>query len=467
MKHSPLNFFTALSVSTLVMAGMGLPNHAYAAWSSPANLQAFTLFGLPVNSASVAVNAAGNGVAVWIDETTGKVMYTLQKAGKWTGARALYVPSVNKNETTDSARVVMQADGTALAVFSTTTPGPLQYCASGLRVFRCYGPGKSFAKVATLKPGATTWTKLNISAQGISVRDTQIGLDQYGNATVSWTYLAKAGAPLALQVATKSPAMAWSAPVTVHSTANALSKPSMSVGFAGHAVLAWQEQLTAAAGASYKICAVFSDNAPAGSWNAPEDVSTLTNPTWTLRTAIDGVGNSALVWDENYSIEWARRSCNAICAWNGQTLVSASADHSIMAFSPDIAVDAQGNFLLAWGKVSSAGNTIEARLHQVDGQVMTAWWYGNSDPRVSMSPDGSVGLVGWIDDNDYSAHTASFTSTQNQPVIWTQQPEVLLGQAVWGSQIALGTADAGHASTIWLDTTGREFVYKYLGSFLR
>jgi hypothetical protein len=423
--------------------------------------------GLPTNNASVDVNANGDGVAVWIDESNSKVMYALQKVGKWTTAKTLYAPSLAKNETTESVRVAIQADGTAMAIFSSTTPGTLQYCVSGGRVVRCYGPNKSIAKVATLSPGSTAWTKLNLSVPGISVKDTQVRLDQYGNATVFWSYLEKAGAPLALQVATKSPTLAWSAPVTVYSTSNPVTAPNLSLGASSQAILVWQEKFSVAANTSFKIRAVYSENSLTGTWSADEDVSTLLYPTWSLRSAMDGAGNAAVVWDENYSIEWARRSCTASCSWNKQTIFSAPIDYSMMASYPDIGVNAQGDFLIAWSKVSGMGNTIEAELHPLNGTVMSAWWYGNSDPKVSMSVDGSIGIVGWVDDNDYSAHAASFTSVQNQPSIWTQQAEVLLGPALWGSQIALCTAASGRASVIWLNNTNREFVYQYMGASLR
>ena len=461
MKHSFINSFTRLFVLTVLLGGLSFANTVAAStWHAPSNLSAFTLFNLPTNSASVAVNNDGNGVAVWIDENTGKVMYSLQKADKWTTARTVYVPVVTKNETTESAHVALLPDGTAVAVFASTTPGPLQYCAYGLRIVRCYGPNKSFTKIATLVPGATSWTKANLSAQGITVKDTQIGVDRDGNLTVSWLYKQQAGSPLALQTATKAPAALWSAPLTLYSSANPISLPALAVSKSGFANLVWQELN----GGIYQIRSIFSENSLSGAWGAVEDVTNLTTGLWKIRAAIDGTGNTTLVWDENYNIQSASRRCALTCSWTEQTLFMAPTDHTVMAFSPEIAADDQGDLLIAWGQVSAAGNTVEAQLNQLDGQVVLASWPGNPAAQVSMSADGSLGVVGWVDDNDYSVHAANFTQVPGANPIWQAQPDNVLGSALWGSEITLGTASGGRASALWLTNTPREFFYKYVGA---
>jgi hypothetical protein len=78
---SSLSYFKSLSVSALVVTALVLPSDLLAAWSAPANLRTFTMLGLPTGNASVAVNASGDGVVVWIDETTSRIMYALTK--KW------------------------------------------------------------------------------------------------------------------------------------------------------------------------------------------------------------------------------------------------------------------------------------------------------------------------------------------------------------------------------------------------
>lgn len=122
-----------------------------------------TLFNLPTNSASVAVGGTGDAVAVWLNEGTGAVQYSRRTGGVWAAGKALYTPAAAKGELAGDPQVVLQPDGTAVALFWSTTPGPLQYCNSGGRIVRCYGPNKSYAKAATLAPGAAAWVRVNVS----------------------------------------------------------------------------------------------------------------------------------------------------------------------------------------------------------------------------------------------------------------------------------------------------------------
>jgi hypothetical protein len=135
-----------------------------------------------------------------------------------------------------------------------------------------------------------------------------------------------------------------------------------------------------------------------------------------------------------------------------------------MAFSAEIAADDQGDLLIAWGQSAATGTTVEAQLHQIDGQIISASWLGNPAAQVSMSADGSLGVVGWVDDNDYSVHTANFTQVPGANPVWQAQPDTVLGSALWGSEIALSAASGGHASALWLTNTAREFIYKYVGA---
>ncbi len=181
-----------------------------ASWSNPTSLTTMTLFGLPTNNTSVAVAPNGDSVAVWINEATNVVQYAQRKNGVWTTAKAVYIPSATKGETTSSAQVVLKSDGTAVAIFASSTPGVRGYCSVGGRIVPCLSPSKSFAKIATLVTGATTWTKANLSAQGIIVDDTQIAIDGSDNILASWRYQVSAGQVTQFQTASHT-AGVWSA----------------------------------------------------------------------------------------------------------------------------------------------------------------------------------------------------------------------------------------------------------------
>jgi hypothetical protein len=365
----------------------------------------------------------------------------------------------------------MKADGTASAVFSSTTPGVLQYCSSGGRVVRCLGPSKSFAKMATLAIGATAWTKANLSAQGILVDDTQIAIDVFGNVLASWRYLQSAGLQTQFQTANQPVGGSWSTPQTVYSSANGLSFPNLSLGSSGHALLAWQEKLIAGSSTPFAIRAVYRDST--GVWSPVEDAVGLSAQSWTLSSGMDANGLATLVWDNNYSVQLSRRTAiNISSPWSAaETLTSVPGTQygysgPFAAYAPDLAVSASGDVLVGWLESDTTSGlwTIEAQMLSAAGtiQATTSWSVdpqtGSSYPSVTFSQDGSVGSIAWVDNGTSNANVASFTPASG----WGQP--LVIGTGSWDSQVALGSGLNANASAVWLTNTATEFKYKYMGS---
>ncbi|AMK79030.1 MULTISPECIES: hypothetical protein [Methylomonas] len=406
----------------LLVVGLNNLASAVPGWTAPTALSTMTLFSLPANNASVVVVANGDSTAVWINESNNVVQYAQRKAGVWSAAKSLYVPSATKNETTSSAHVVVKSDGSAVAIFASTTPGTLQYCVSGGRVIRCLGPSKSFAKVATLSVGGTSWSKTNLSAQGILIDDTQIAVDASGNLLASWRYLPSAGQPTQLQMASQTTGGTWSTAQSVYSSNNPISLPSLSLAANGEALLAWQEKLTNGTSISFALNATYRDSR--GVWSPVENPQNLAAQTWTLRTGIDGNGIATLVWDNNYSVQLSRRdNSNASSTWTTPiTLASAPGTQygyagPFAAYSPDIAVSTGGDVLISWleSEASTGLWQIEAQILSANGLIQSAASWpvdpqtGNSYPSATISADGSAAAVGWIDNGSSSANVASFT----------------------------------------------------------
>jgi len=436
-------------------------------WTTPTSLTTVTLFNLPTNNTSVAVAPNGDSIAVWINEGNNVVQYAQRKNGVWSAAKALYTPSATKGETTSSPHVVMKSDGTALAVFASTTPGTLQYCVSGGRVVRCLGPSKSFAKIATLAVGTTAWTKANLSAQGIFVDDTQITIDASGNALVSWRYLQSAGLPTQLQTVSQPVGGAWTSAQTIYSSANPISLPKLSLGVSGHALLAWQEKLIAGSSSPFAIRTVYRDNL--GVWSSVEDAASLSAQSWILRSGIDANGQATLLWDNNYSVQLSRRSItSASSTWStAETLASVPGTQygyngPFAAYSPDLAVTGAGDVLVGWleSDMSSGLWTIEAQILSAAGAIQssTSWpvdpQTGSSYPTVTFSHDGSIGSIAWIDNGTSDANVANYTPASG----WGHP--LVIGTGLWDSQIALGSGLNANASAIWLTNTATEFKYK-------
>jgi hypothetical protein len=254
---------------------------------------------------------------------------------------------------------------------------------------------------------------------------------------------------------------------------------SCSPDASGHAVLAWQERQSSGTGGTFAIRALYRDIK--GVWNPAEDVANLSAQSWTLRSGMDGSGQATLVWDNNYSVQLSRRKAiNASARWSAaETLASVSGTQNgsggpFAAYAPDLAVNAAGDVLVAWLENDAYTGlwTIEAQLLSAGCAVSsTSSWsvdpqLGSPYPSVTMSQDGSIGSVAWIDNGTGTANVTSFIPASVASITsgtdWGQP--LSIGSALWSGQVALGSGLNANASAVWLTNTPTEFKYKYMGS---
>lgn len=446
----------ALFVAAALVAA-GASSAATAGWSVPATLGQSNLNFMYANNVSVAVSQApqAQGVAVWVEPTTMAIKYAVRRSGAWSGTKTLYTANANAAEQVTDPQVVIDSSGMATAVWASTKQGAVTYCASGGRVVRCI-PLISYAKVATLPAGATTWTKANLSAQGWTVTDAQVGLDQSGNAVAMWSYRATSGATPTLQAASRTAAGAWTSPIGIYTSA-AVSLPRLAVGGNGAAMIAWTEG-TVGTPAGYALRASY--RATGAAWGAPETVTTQSSPIGAPRCALTGSGEAAVVWSQDYGVRWARRSVT----WSAPTdLVSApgrlyAGTGPFAAYGPDIAANVAGDFLITWleSDVLANGNSAEAELVPAAAQASHASWLAGTTvpPSVALSPDGSLGTVAWLDENDYNTYAVNL-----DPAVGWGAPLLLSSgaaryNAVWGTGVSLAAGPNQQAATVWLGVAG-------------
>ncbi len=283
-----------------------------------------------------------------------------------------------------------------------------------------------------------------------------------------------AGTQTQLQTATQAVGGAWSAPQLVHSSAYPISTPTLSLGASGHALLAWQERTVAGTNAPLAIRAAY--RGTTGLWVVEDIPAIHTAQSWTLRSGMDANGVATLVWDDNYSLQMARRTTNTPTPWIvlADALASTPGNQygygaPFAAYAPDLAVTAAGDVLVAWLESETATQlwAVEGQLFSVDGAVHRASWpvidtQGGAYPGVTMSQDGSMGAIAWIDSGTGNSNIASFSPAF--PASSWGAPEVVPGSGLWGSQVALGSGLNSNISAVWLTTTLTEFKYKYVGS---
>lgn len=465
-----LDTFRLPIAGLLFFAAQGFVHAATPDWSAPATLGTSSLYYLYDNNVSVAVSAnpLAQSVAVWVEPSTMTVKYAMRRNGKWAAGKTLYKANATAAETLTDPQVVMDAYGTATAVWASSKQGPMKYCSSGLRVYRC--PDTiSYAKVATLAPDALVWSKANLSAKGFSVTDAQVGVDQSGNAVALWTYRATATSVPTLQSISRSTGV-WSQPTSIYA-GTSISLPRLSVGPSGNAVAVWEEKLADNPDTPYAIRA---SSLPAGTttWGMPETVTTQATSAAYLGAAVGGNGQTAIVWDNSYGAQWAR---GAAGVWTApQALVSAadrtySGTGPYAAYGPRIATDIAGDFLVTWleSDISTGESTIEAEYSAATGASSHMSWPTGAavPPNVALSADGSGGMIAWLDQNDYNTYAASFNPASlawGQPLLLSKGTAQY--SAVWGTGVSLACGPNQSASAVWLSVSGTNYQVKFLGS---
>ena len=450
-----------------LLAALGSARGATAAWAPPATLGQSNLNFTYANNVSVAVSShpKAQSVAVWVEPSTMVIKYAVQRNGIWTAAKTLYTADANAAEEVTDPQVVVDRDGLATAVWGSTKKGPVTYCVSGGRVVRCVQL-ISFAKVAKLAPGRTTWSKANLSSQAWTVTDAQVAIDQGGNAVATWVQRASAASVPTLQAATRMAGRVWTAPVSVYASA-AMSLPRLSVGPTGAAVAVWSERL-AGTTPSYAVRA--SSLSLGSTWGAPETVATQATPIAYLRSTVDGNAQAAVVWDHDYGVEWARRGGGwtipeALSSAPGRVYAGTG---PYAAYGPDIVSDGLGNVLITWleNDMLANGTSVEAELVLSAAAASHTSWPASTSvpPSVAMSSDGSLGMVAWLDEGDANTYAVSLTPSAG----WSQAVVMSSGaaqySAVWGTGVSLAAGENQRAAAAWLSVAGLYGEVSILGS---
>jgi hypothetical protein len=187
-------------------------NHTTGMWSSP------TIISTPgqnTTSPQVAINASGNGVAVWL-EGVFVVKAALYNAATstWSSIFTISAPGLNG----EAPQVEIDSSGNAVAIWSVSNlPGLQSSTYSSLT--------NSWSEPVTLfSGGATSGARLSMNASGEAVAVWTIGI-----ATVP-----------EILAATYSPQTGWSLPPTPISTPGVISSaPSVSIDDAGDAIAVW------------------------------------------------------------------------------------------------------------------------------------------------------------------------------------------------------------------------------------
>lgn len=285
-------------------------------WQSPVDL---SVAGRGVCAPQVAVNRAGDAVAVWRGHDGSG--YVVQAAARSRGGS--WQPSVDLSAAGGSAhvpQVVIDDEGNATAVWQ-----------------RHNG---SFPVVqAATRPAGGPWgSSVDLPAPGDGAGVPQIALAGDGTVTVVWRRAT--GPTPTVQAVTRSAGGAWQAPIDLSDPGQPGTTPQIDVNDDGDAIAVWERE----AGSEYVTQAA---RRPAGgTWQPPVDLSSASVDITVPQVALDDDGDATAVWQQSDGsgqvIQAATRP--AAGSWHAPVDVSAPGQSSF----PQIARDPQGNATAVW-----------------------------------------------------------------------------------------------------------------------
>ncbi len=242
-----------------------------------------------------------------------------------------------------------------------------------------------------------------------------VAVDAQGNVTAVWSMWN--GTKHVVQAATKPKNGSWSAPVSISSGQDGIF-PVLSVNAHGDAGVVFAvSPYTSTAGSCdasqpslQGTCALYAfRSGPSGSWSTPLNISeTMSSSIGYIsspQVALDANGLATVIY-MGYGLEATRQV--SLTSWTQPSSIIQSNVAGASYLSPDLAVDANGNSIVAVSIFDPTINVDRASVWVTRGAYDGTWTPAGrlTDPtvpvdayatKVAMSPNGNLALVGWID----------------------------------------------------------------------
>lgn len=381
----------------------------------------------PPEAPHVTMNANGHALLAW--NATGPVMYADRPAGAAWKASAM-VPGAG-NGAGPVAVALGRNEVAAIAwVTVATRYVPAQLLVS-LRL-----PGGTFGTAVQVAPGTAVW-------------DLRLGVDCSGTVTLVWNdgqgvkAAQRDGSGATPGACDGLPGTAaWSAPQMLSASQVGASLPDLAVNDAGAALAVWQE----AQGGS-PTAALAALRTAGGAWQPAQAVSTPgALSTWNPKPVLDAAGNAAVGYLDDLRMAVARRPAGG--NWAAPEIVSGNQK----VYYPALAVNERGDLLAAW-QALDANNT--GSVWQSTAPVGAAWGAAQrlsagaesaQWPSAAWAGDGSVAVVGWVDNNSNSAKASLLSAGR-----WTRST---LGAGWWGGTVPVAAGSAGAVAGWAVPATG-------------
>ncbi|WP_374089304.1 hypothetical protein [Methylomicrobium lacus] len=347
----------------------------------------------------VAVNASGQALAAWdqyrYDIGGGATIgVAVQTGGRWGS------PLTISDNTGFSMgpKVAVGTDGTMAVSWTyqdaATATNPLQKI-----------------QVAVMRPGGPqNWTRYELASApvgGVAITPpVPVAIDKDGNVTAAWTLWD--GARHVVQAGTlRKNSSSWDKTVLSGSTDDGLYL-SLAVNADGDAAVAYSLSPYTGYVSGTGVEYVYRSRS-SSAWSAPVRISEtmpssqgyITGP----QVALDAAGLATVVY-MGYGLEATRQDSSGV--WTSPASIIESIVLGASYLSPDLAVDARGNAVVAVSIFDPTPGVDRASVWVSRGSLDRTWSQAErlTDPtvpvdayatQVAISPNGNLALVGWID----------------------------------------------------------------------
>jgi len=301
------------------------------AWGPAVRINPGDAFSHP-GYAQVAVDAAGNAIAVWQEETAGATRNAVWSSRYLAGAVWSTAATIdNAVGNAIQPQIAITPSGTAVAAF----PQTLANFGGGLNL------------VVNRFSGAWGMPHTIDALDITSPQNPRVGLAPDGAATVVFD---QSDGTVSRVWANRSNAAGFWGAAAIIDGAGPTNVPEVAVAANGHAVMAWVQQTGAFTRALWA-----SRNTGVG-WSTPVLITTDTGEVLSaIRIAIDDAGNAVGVWSQRMGNGRVAVRASVLVAatglWNATATLSDSARDS---FSPQIGRDGSGNAIAVWHEASGA-----------------------------------------------------------------------------------------------------------------
>jgi hypothetical protein len=419
----------ALAVVLTIALLVTTPASAAPGWSPPVNLSGS---GKSVSEPQIAVDAAGEAVAVWkrFDEQHSFIQAASRPpGGAWSAPTTISVSG--KGPRSFELQLAMNAAGEAVAVW--THERDLDEDTTIQAASR--SPAGSWSAPATIS-----------RSTGLAgAREAQVVISASGEAVAAWNQFH------AVKAASRPPGGVWSRPASLSKGRGDTLFPQIAMNSAGEAIAIWESY-----GASgFADIVQAAARPPGGAWSGPANLSTARQEPTSPQVAIAASGEATVVWAREFFIAIQGVSRSPGGKWSSVRTLAKPNRHPLEVLGPEdpqVSFEPAGAPVAVWVReVAHSGLVVQTATGGLGG----IWSKPTSisprplfafEPQVALDAAGGA-VVTWISRRGYGYDVIKSAS---RPPGGAWSPSMTISPKQGESRdVRLAANPAGAAVAIW------------------